>query len=114
QKSADQAAQELAKNNIPGAIGEMKQAKEGIDAAQSADGGQKGAQGQGQGKGEGQGQGQGSPSLPDLSKQQAQVQKAAEDLLASQQATPADALQQAGQHLEQANNSVGPLSAGSM
>jgi len=106
QKSADQAAQELAKNNIPGAIGEMKQAKEGIDAAQASDGDQKG--------GQGQGQGQGSPSLPDLSKQQAQVEKAAEDLLAAQQATPADALQQAGQHLEQANNSVGPLSAGSM
>src|SRR5438874_10241031 len=119
QKAADKAAQQLAKSDVPGAIGAMKEARAAIKTAQESkqgengEGGQQGQQGQnGQGQGD-QGQ-QGPPSLPGLSKQQAQVQQAAESLLASQQSASADALQKAAENLGKANDAVGPLAAGSM
>jgi hypothetical protein len=53
-------------------------------------------------------------SLPQLSQQQAEVQKAAESLMAALQAAPASALQQAAQRLEHAGNTIGPLTSGQM
>jgi len=100
QKAADQAAQRLAQSDLPGAINSMKQAQKAMNGAGQAG---KGQQGQ---------QGEGAPSMSDLSKQQAQVQKAAESLLASQQKAPTQALQKAAKKLEHAAETIGPLAAG--
>jgi hypothetical protein len=130
QQAAAQAAQKLAQSELPAAIDSMKSAQDAMkQAAQSGKQAQPGEQGQegqpGEQGTEGQpaqaatpgpakGQSQNSQSVPAISKEQAEVKKAAEALMAAMQSAPDSALQQAGQHLEQAGTTIGPVNAGQM
>ncbi len=67
QKAADQAAQRLAKSDIPAAIDSMKEARNAMKEAQQSQPGENGKEG------EAEKPGQGQASLPGLSKQQTQV-----------------------------------------
>jgi len=99
EQAANQAAQQLAQSDLPRAIDSMKTAQ----AAMQQGGQQNGQAGQ-----------KGQPSLPELSKQQAAVQKAAEAMLAAQQNAPASAMQAASEALQNANNAISPLAAGAL
>ncbi len=96
QKAAAQAAQQLADNNLPGAVASMQKAQAGIDAAQ-----------QGAPKSPSD-----TPTLPQLGAQQKDVKELAEQLLAAQQGVTEQAMQNAAQQLEQALAEVSPIAAG--
>jgi hypothetical protein len=101
EQAASEAAQQLAKSDLPKAIDSMKAAQSAMQQSQQ----QNGQQGQ---------QGKGSPSLAELGKQQAEVQKAAEALMAAQQQAPAKAMQAASEALQQANDAISPITAGAL
>jgi hypothetical protein len=139
QKASSQAARELAQSNLEAAVGSMRQSQ---DAMQRAMKSARPAMGSDSGAGQAEKPSSGRepgdpggtpdprdarglgilpkpetqepppPSLPGLSGQQERVREMAEALLASQQATPAAALDRAAQLLEQAHQDIAPLTAG--
>jgi hypothetical protein len=98
EQAANEAAQQLGQSDLPKAIDSMKAAQNAIQQAQPQN-----AQ-----------PSKGSPSLTDLSRQQTDVQKAAEALMAAQQKAPASAMQAAAEALQNANNTISPLTAGAL
>jgi hypothetical protein len=101
EQAASEAAQQLGKSDLPKAIDSMRAAQNAMQQAQQ----QNGQQGQ---------QGKGAPSLSELGKQQAEIQKAAEALMAAQQSAPPSALQSAAEALQQANDAISPITAGAL
>lgn len=99
QQAANQAAQQLAQSNLPAAVGSMKGAQNAMQQAM---------------KSQGPTPGKGSPSLPQLSEDQTEVQKAAEALMAALESAPAGAMEQAAKLLQKAGQDIGPLTAGKM
>jgi hypothetical protein len=91
EQAASQAAAQLGRSNLPKAIAAMKSA----GAAMKQAGPKPDAQ-----------------PLAALEKRQAEVQKAAEDLLATQEAAPARAMQAASKALEDADKTLRPVSSG--
>jgi len=90
-QAATEAAQQMAKSNLPQALNSMKAAETAMQEANKA-----------------------SPadSLDKLGQQQAEVRKAAESLAAAQQAASAASMQKASQSLQEASKEIGPLTAG--
>ncbi len=91
QQAATEAAQQMARSNLPQAINSMKAAESAMAGAQPK--GQEGA-------------------VDKVSKQQADVRKAAESLSAAQQAASASSMKKASDALQEASNEIGPLAAG--
>jgi hypothetical protein len=101
-QAADQAAHQLGRRNLKDAIdsmkktqGAMQQAMKSEQPAQSTQTDQ-------------------APTMTGLSKQQADVQKVAEALLAAQQRAPRSAMQNASKLMQQAGETVLPLTSGEM
>jgi hypothetical protein len=101
-QAADRAAQQLAQSDLPRALDSMKDARNGIEQTR-----QSSANGQ-------QPQGENGSALGNLSKQQADVQKAAEALMNAQQNAPASAMQAAAEALQNAEGTISPLTAGAL
>ena len=121
QQSANDAAKALGDSNLPKAIDSMKAAQNSIQKAKDSSpqqgqqpGQEKGQQGQPPGAQPPGQNGQPSPSLNDLSQQQAEVQKAAEGLLSAQKAASQAAMEKAAESLQNAANAVGPVAAGAL
>lgn len=107
-QAAQQATQQLAQFDLPGAIGSMhaahQQLEQSVASAARATGS---AAAQPAAPSD-----QSDAALAQLAHEQAQVKQQAEALLAAMQATPASALHQAAEHLQQAGRAVAPLTAG--
>ena len=113
QQAANDAAQQLGQSNLPKAIESMKAAQSAMQQAKQS--GQQQGQPQGQ---ENSAQPNGkkgqTPSLSDVSQQQAEVQKAAEALAAAQKSTPQASMESSAETLQNAANGIGPLAAGAL
>jgi hypothetical protein len=109
QQAANDAAQQLGQSNLPKAIESMKAAQNAMQQAKQS-GQPPGQESTGQPNGK---KGQ-SPSLSDVSQQQAEVQKAAEALASAQKSTPQASMESAAEALQNAANGVGPLAAGAL
>ena len=103
EQAANQAASQLGQSDLPAAIESMKAAQKAIQAGQANNPPQPPAR-----------RAQPAPgsTLPELGQKQAEVQKAAEALAAAQKNAPASAMQSAAEALQDANNAIGPITAG--
>ena len=100
-KAAQVATKHLTQNNLPAAVSAMGVAQSGLNGAIKA-------------AEQGTSPDVGSASLPELSRQQAQVKELTEALMAAQKAAPAGVMQNAAHLMEHAADAVGPLAAGKM
>ena len=95
QQAAESAARQLAQSDVPSAIDSMKNVRKSMSEAQ-------------------RGQPNAPPALEKLSGQQADVQKQAEAMMASQQSAPASAMQSASESMQGAGETISPLTSGRM
>lgn len=103
-QAAHRAAEQLAQSDLPRAVDSMREAHGGIEQARQSNPDEQPPQSRNGG----------TPSLPALSEEQAEVQKAAESLLNAQRNAPASAMQAAAEALQKADETVSPLTAGAL
>jgi hypothetical protein len=100
EQAANEAARQLGLSDLPAAIDAMKSAQKGIQQAARSNATPPPATRR--------------PSVADVGKKQADVQKAAEALVAMQQNAPASAMQAAAEAMQNANNAINPITAGAL